>query len=120
MSTRLVETGPGVVKLSNPVGHHDDIVAAVGMVCVDLVEEPATAGSGFSIPAGRHPAPSLRGGLSGTLQGTTPSGRHNVGMTNGVPQSWLLRRQKARSPRGIPGGPILGVPGAHDDPRKRR
>lgn len=30
LSTRLVETAPGVVKLSNPRGSHDDIVAAAG------------------------------------------------------------------------------------------
>jgi hypothetical protein len=36
MSTRLVETTPGMLKLSNPVGSHDDIPVAISMALVDL------------------------------------------------------------------------------------
>jgi hypothetical protein len=48
MSTRLVETTPGMLKLSNPVGHHDDIPTAISMALVDLQDHltglPATFG----------------------------------------------------------------------------
>ncbi len=52
LATRLVETGPGTVKLQNPPGAHDDIVTAVGMVVVDLADRP-TGGVSTSAPVGR-------------------------------------------------------------------
>jgi hypothetical protein len=36
VATRMVETGPGTMKIQNPPGAHDDIVTAVGMVVADL------------------------------------------------------------------------------------
>jgi hypothetical protein len=39
-TARLVETGPGTVKLQNPPGTHDDLAVAVGMCVVDLVDHP--------------------------------------------------------------------------------
>jgi hypothetical protein len=39
-SARLVETGPGVVKLQNPRGSHDDLATAVGMAVVHLGDHP--------------------------------------------------------------------------------
>lgn len=53
MSTRMVETGPGTVKLQNPAGSHDDIVAAVGMVVSDLMERPEPGGAMVTVPRGR-------------------------------------------------------------------
>ncbi|MGO4957919.1 hypothetical protein ACTQ49_11750 [Luteococcus sp. Sow4_B9] len=122
-TTRLVETAPGVVKLSNPLGHHDDIVTAVGMVCVDLAGTSG-AGGGISRPAGRRlPADrtrALAAGLAATLPTTTANGRRAVGLSStGAPSPWLLSKAAKASPRGLPGGgPIVGVPGAHDDPRR--
>ena len=52
LSTRLVETAPGVVKLSNPRGAHDDIVTAVGMVVADLSERPDLGGARATVPHG--------------------------------------------------------------------
>jgi hypothetical protein len=39
-TARMVETGPGTVKLQNPAGSHDDLAVAVGMCVVDLVDHP--------------------------------------------------------------------------------
>lgn len=39
-SVRLVETGPGTVKMINPPGTHDDLAVAVGMIIADLTEQP--------------------------------------------------------------------------------
>ncbi|MBN6828085.1 hypothetical protein ACUXMN_000791 [Micrococcus yunnanensis] len=53
LSTRLVETAPGVVKLSNPRGSHDDIVTAVGMIVADFMERPDDSGARATVPRGR-------------------------------------------------------------------
>lgn len=50
LTTRLVETGPGVVKLQNPPGTHDDIVTAVGMVVADIIDKPTSAPGGIVMP----------------------------------------------------------------------
>ena len=54
MSTRMVETGPGTVKLQNPPGAHDDIVSAVGMVVADLMDQPETGRGMVTVPRGRR------------------------------------------------------------------
>lgn len=99
VSARLVETGPGTVKLQNPPGTHDDIVAAVGMVLADLAERP-TMGRGSVMRPGlvadraeaiRKGAPSRRAlgrapraGAAIIVPGTANDpGR--LGMTAGVP-----------------------------------
>ncbi|MGO1227810.1 MAG: terminase large subunit domain-containing protein [Brachybacterium sp.] len=56
MSTRMVETGPGTVKLQNPPGTHDDIVTAVGMVVSDLMDQPETGRGMVTVPRGRRDA----------------------------------------------------------------
>lgn len=47
-TARMIETGPGTVKLQNPTGTHDDLAVAVGMCVVDLLDRidglPATFG----------------------------------------------------------------------------
>lgn len=52
LTVRLVETGPSTVKLSNPAGHHDDIVTAVGMVAADLLGRPEVGRASIGIPRG--------------------------------------------------------------------
>jgi phage terminase large subunit-like protein len=39
-TARLVETGPGTIKLQNPRGSHDDLATAVGMAIVHLTDRP--------------------------------------------------------------------------------
>lgn len=51
IATRLVETGPGTVKLQNPPGTHDDIVTAVGMLVTDLTAKPDFGRAWISDPA---------------------------------------------------------------------
>lgn len=55
-SVRLVETGPGTVKLVNPAGTHDDLAVVVGMLCAELgqvsghVSQHAAPDEGMVIP----------------------------------------------------------------------
>lgn len=52
LAVRMIETGPGTVKLSNPRGTHDDIPTAVGMVVADLLERDTTGVGRISVPQG--------------------------------------------------------------------
>lgn len=52
LSTRLVETGPGTVKIQNPPGSHDDIVTAVGMIVADLTSQPDHGPGSIGSPIG--------------------------------------------------------------------
>jgi phage terminase large subunit-like protein len=47
-TSRLVETGPGVIKLQNPRGSHDDLATAVGMAVVHLTDHPTNLVGHFS------------------------------------------------------------------------
>lgn len=49
-STRMIETTPGTVKLSNPAGHHDDIPTVIGMAVALLSERPDAIGT-LSVPS---------------------------------------------------------------------
>jgi hypothetical protein len=50
-TVRMVETGPGLVKLSNPAGTHDDVLTAIGMVVADFTERAEGSDfATFSIP----------------------------------------------------------------------
>ncbi|UMG94159.1 hypothetical protein [Nocardioides sp. TF02-7] len=53
MTVRLVETGPGTVKMSNPPGTHDDVLTAVGMVLADLTAQPDSGPGTIWSPIGR-------------------------------------------------------------------
>jgi hypothetical protein len=50
-SARLVETGPGTVKLQNPPGTHDDLAVGVGMCLVDLLDHPTGLPASWGGPA---------------------------------------------------------------------
>lgn len=52
LSTRLVESGPGTVKLDNPPRTHDDLVVAVGMVVADLLGKPEVGPGRVTVPSG--------------------------------------------------------------------
>ena len=108
-TVRLVETGPGTVKMQNPTGTHDDLAVAVAMVAADLSTQPDTSGGHITQPVG------TMGHRSTT---TTREALHRPG--HGSPMAGLLARSRAKTmPRGLPGGgAIVGVPGAHDDPNR--
>lgn len=82
LAVRLVETGPGTVKLQNPPGSHDDIVVAVGMVVADLNERPLPGRASISIPKGRierSPISSARArpeAVAHAAVGNLPTGPH--------------------------------------------
>jgi len=52
-TARLVETGPGVVKLINPRGTHDDLATAVGMAVVHLTDHPTNLQGRFDLATAR-------------------------------------------------------------------
>lgn len=98
IATRLVETGPGTVKLQNPPGAHDDIVTAVGMVVADLTARPTPGRGSITIPRGRTPS-------------------HIAGATGQrVPQA-SLRSRLRRAPRA---GRAIIFPGTVNDPARGR
>ncbi|MFP5198678.1 hypothetical protein [Micrococcus luteus] len=105
LSTRLVETAPGVVKLSNPRGAHDDIVTAVGMVVADLTERPDPGGGGVTVPRGVIPPRALGGGLR---ESARLRGAGLPGMPAGRPGSYGVADAR------IPG---RGAPGTHSGAR---
>lgn len=49
-TARMVERGPGVVKLENPTGTHDDAATVVGMAVAVLTARPDAVGS-ISVPS---------------------------------------------------------------------
>jgi hypothetical protein len=95
IATRLVETGPGTVKLQNPPGQHDDIVAAVGMLVADLSSRPEAGRVTITVPRGRIGPRALRDG--------TPR----------LPIRSQLRAAQRSGPRGL--SAIL-LPGLANDP----
>lgn len=104
LTARLVETGPGTVKLQNPPGAHDDIVTAVGMVVTDLLERPEIGACNITVPAGRRLPPRATGSAALPMSARTAT-----------PSPQQLRRVAREGPRGLAGGPIL-MKGTANDP----
>jgi hypothetical protein len=53
-TARLVETGPGTLKMVNPAGSHDDVATTVGMAIVHLTDHPSGVGVFGGLSAGRR------------------------------------------------------------------
>lgn len=90
LATRLAETVASTVELQNPPGQHDDIVAAVGMVTVDLAAKPETG----------------RASISSATHARSPRRLPGKRVT--------LRRAAQQGPR-IPSGAII-MPGTSNSP----
>ncbi|KAB7742946.1 hypothetical protein GA707_14925 [Nostocoides sp. F2B08] len=98
IATRMVETSTSTVRLTNPPAH-DDIVAAVGMVVVDLTKRPDLGRGSVRVPLGLIPRRTVRDAT-----------RHcRLRMT--------LRR--AASTRGAHAGAALIIPGSANDLDRR-
>lgn len=109
-AVRMVETGPGTVKMQNPPGTHDDVAVAVGMIVADLTERPTLGRGSVTVPRGSYAR--TNAGVRTSVPGrepVVPGSRH---------AALLARSRAAKMPRGLPGGAISGVPGAWDDPRR--
>ena len=100
MTVRMVETGPGTVKMSNPPGTHDDVLTAVGMVLADLTAQPEHGGGAVYSPAALNRPRT-------TLQNARPT----------LPTRLAARRAARTGPRGVLG---LLVPGSANDPGRFR
>lgn len=106
LSTRLIETGPGTVKLDNPPGTHDDIVTAVGMVLMHLTAKPEYGAGRVSVPTGR------------VGPRTTVTTGEAIRRPTGQMATVMARSKGRRMPRGLPGGGIVGVPGDYTTTRR--
>jgi hypothetical protein len=104
MSARLVETGPGTLKLQNPDHHHDDIVTTVAMVVADLTSRPEVGRGGVTVP---------RGWINRTQKDYTAA-RPRIGIDPRTQSLAALRNSRTIA---VGGGPIL-VPGSANDPRR--
>jgi hypothetical protein len=104
-SVRMVETGPGLVKMSNPPGTHDDAATAIAMVIADLTERPGYGSASITVPTGRIDRAAL-----------LPTAARRGDATPGSRAALVMLRQRARTGPRPPSGAILGVPGGYDDP----
>ena len=99
-TVRIVETGPGTVKMQNPTGTHDDLPTAVAMVAAHLLAQPDVAGGSIARPGGRV-----------GKRSTTTSREALQRPRPGSGAAALLVRQAAqRMPRGLPGGGAIVAP----------
>lgn len=104
LRVRLRESTPGRFRLDAPRGQglgHGDRASALSYAASALVSTEPTGRGSVSVPHGH---------VTRTLHGGSPS----------LPLDLAVRRAARNSPRGLPGGPIIGVPGAYDDPNQRR
>lgn len=109
LSTRLVETGPGTIKLANPKGTHDDIVTAVGMVAVDLLSTPENTGGMVTVPGNTRAAAVVS-------SGPRPSLSRRVAARPAMPTALQVKRAAATP--GQRAGRALLIPGSANDPRR--
>jgi len=100
MTVRMVETGPGTVKMSNPPGTHDDVLTAVGMVLADLTAQPDHGPGAIYSPTVAPP-------VVRTLHGARPS----------LPTRLAVRRAaREQTPGQRRVGLGLLIPGSANDP----
>lgn len=106
-NVRLRESRPGVYRLDHDVGQHDDRAVALGLAALALTERPDVGTGRLTVPRGSRPKVSTRQAVE-SRAGRSPTGA----------VARVLARSRARtSPAGLRS--VLGVPGAHDDPRRR-
>jgi len=113
VTVRMVETGPGMVKMSNPPGTHDDVLTAIGMIVADLTARPDVGIGGFTIPTGqipRHGARTL--GQLGS-RGLNPA----YGVAIRGPLAAVTAAQRSQTPAQRRAGLGLVIPGSANDPR---
>lgn len=107
-NVRLRETRPGVYRLDHDSGHHDDRAVSLGLAALALTERPDVGTASVSVPRGK-----VRRTLNTRAAATGSLGRQS----SGIVARGLAHDRAKGMPRGVRG--ILGVPGAHDDPRRR-
>lgn len=101
-NVRLRETTPGVFRLDHDAGQHDDRAVSLGLAALALTERPPTGRGSVTVPTGRVPKRS-----------------NDAAARPVLPRRLGVALAARRSPRGLPGGAIIGAPGSHDDARKR-
>ncbi len=99
-STRMVETGPGTVKLQNPVGHHDDTAVVAGMA-VALLTERSDVRGGISVPSLDLLPTYLKKPSETRTRASVARAAHHHGVRAGGPGPDRVRHAL----RGLRGGP---------------
>jgi len=102
-TVRMVETGPGTVKMSNPPGTHDDVLTAVGMVVADLTARPDVGGGSVRVPSAARP-----------VARTTHDSRPGLPLRAVAMNAERVARESGRGA----GLRALLVPGTANDPRR--
>ena len=102
-AVRLRETTPGVFRLDHDAGQHDDRAVSLGLAALALTERPPTGRGSVTVPSGHVPTRTTR-----------------LDARPALPRRLGVVAASRRGPNGLPGGGIVGAPGAHDDARKRR
>ncbi len=95
-TVRLRESRPGVYRLDHDASQHDDRAVALGLAALALTER-AEARGGLTNPTSLPQ-------VTRTLHAARPS----------LPTRLAVRQAARHGPRGLPGGAIVGVPGAYD------
>lgn len=104
LTTRMVETGPGTVKLNNPRGSHDDIPTVVGMLVATLSATPEVGRGGITVPRGTIPG--YRDRMNAYSRSRSREDDDHRGQLD----------PRTRRPLGIMGQPPRGVPGVSASP----
>lgn len=108
-NVRLRESRPGVYRLDHDAGHHDDRAVSLGLAALALTERPDIGSGSLTVARGKRPDVSMRQAVeSRAALGRKPTGA--------VARA-LARGRAGKMPAGLRG--IVGVHGAHDDPRRR-
>lgn len=100
-NVRLRETTPGVFRLDHDAGKHDDRAVSLGLAALALTERPPTGRGSVTVPAGRAPKRS-----------------NDTAARPALPRRLGVVLAARGSPRGLPGGAIVGALGAHDEQRR--
>jgi hypothetical protein len=118
-TVRMLETAPGMVKMSNPTGTHDDVLTAVGMVTADLIEQPEIGFGQFSNPRAIYAArkPSAATGGRPAI-----SGLMNPAYARAIrgPLGEIAAAERDQSEAQRRAGIGLIVPGSANDPGRVR
>ncbi|GMA96914.1 hypothetical protein GCM10025881_37380 [Pseudolysinimonas kribbensis] len=117
-TVRMIETGPGLVKMSNPAGTHDDVLTAVGMVVADLTEQPDLSGGGVSDPSRVSIAARARASGVGPVGQRLLSPAYALGGSRGTLAA-IAQAQRGQTPAQRAHGIGLPVEGTANDPNRR-
>ncbi|MBW4033507.1 MAG: hypothetical protein HIU88_12740 [Acidobacteria bacterium] len=119
LTVRMVETTPGMIKMSNPPGTHDDVLTAIGMVVADLVSQPEVGAGSIWSPAGYDRTTARARPLTdaGTPRASLMHPAYNRPIRGPLAAVYTAGRNQSEAERRAGFG--LPVPGTANDPTRR-